>query len=77
MPNVLSALCTVKDGFSEALDGNYVSIVDLSRTLDNGAKAKKVPDSAVNACGAVMNLRENILLQRTLHCATLAQSTAP
>ena len=79
MPNVLSALladCTVKDLFSEALNGNYVSIVDLSRTLDNGAEAKKFLDSAVDACGAVMNLRENILLQRILHSATLTQSTA-
>ncbi|KAI8579918.1 hypothetical protein K450DRAFT_187884 [Umbelopsis ramanniana AG] len=52
------------DALRQAIMGNYTSIVALSSTLESGSYSKKLLDEIIDRSDAVVNLREDILMNR-------------
>lgn len=46
------------------IQGNYQIILELTRVLDNGPMCKKLVDQAIDECGELINIREQILIFR-------------
>ncbi|KAJ3366786.1 hypothetical protein GGF32_003430 [Allomyces javanicus] len=55
------------DHLKSAALGNYQVMLDLARVLDDGLALKRLVDDLVDRCDAMVNLREDILLQRVRH----------
>ncbi|OZJ03826.1 hypothetical protein BZG36_03823 [Bifiguratus adelaidae] len=55
------------DSLKAAIQGNYQWIVGLTSVLDNGAFNKKLLDVVIDRCDAVINLREDVLMNRVRH----------
>ena len=59
-----------REGEGDALEaaalreGEYVGVRRFTRTLERGGDAKAVVDALVDRCGALLNLRTEILLYR-------------
>ncbi|CEH15574.1 hypothetical protein CBOM_03871 [Ceraceosorus bombacis] len=52
------------DAFQRAFRGDYGIIRSLCGLLEKGIESKRVADITLDACGAVVNLREQILTER-------------
>jgi len=52
------------DALRQAIMGNYLSIVALSSALESGSYSKKLLDEIIDRSDAVVNLREDILMNR-------------
>ncbi|KNE61257.1 hypothetical protein AMAG_18757 [Allomyces macrogynus ATCC 38327] len=55
------------DHLISAALGNYQVMLDLARVLDDGLAMKRLVDDLIDRCDAMVNLREDILLQRVRH----------
>ncbi|KAJ3372938.1 hypothetical protein GGF31_001475 [Allomyces arbusculus] len=55
------------DHLKSAALGNYQVMLDLARVLDDGLALKRLVDDLIDRCDAMVNLREDILLQRVRH----------
>lgn len=47
-----------------AIQGNYQIILELTKVLENGPTCKKMVDLAIDECGELINIREQILIFR-------------
>ncbi|KAG0188087.1 hypothetical protein DFQ28_005392 [Apophysomyces sp. BC1034] len=52
------------ENLKEAIMGNYQSVVSLTSLLDSGIYSKKMLDEVIDSSDAVVNLREDILMNR-------------
>lgn len=50
--------------------GNYQMILSLLSSLDNGRQMKRLVDRVIDACDAVVNLRENVIAHRIKYSVT-------
>ncbi|KAF8577784.1 hypothetical protein K439DRAFT_1417887 [Ramaria rubella] len=55
---------SLMDNLRKASHGNYGIILSLLGCLDNGLSAKRLVDKVIDSCDHVLNLREDILLNR-------------
>ncbi|KAH9945040.1 inositol hexakisphosphate-domain-containing protein [Epithele typhae] len=58
------------DSLQKAHMGNYGIILSLLGVLEHGTKAKKLVDSIIDVCDHVVNLREDIFLNRIRYSLT-------
>jgi hypothetical protein len=58
------------DHLKHAILGNYSIIKSLAAVLENGPKDKKLLDQMINRCDALVNLREEILMNRVRYTVT-------
>ncbi|KAJ2964084.1 hypothetical protein NQZ79_g1039 [Umbelopsis isabellina] len=57
------------DALTQAIRGNYLSIVALASALESGSYSKKLLDEVIDRSDAVINLREDILMNRVRQTA--------
>ena len=55
---------TLQQNLVKALNGSYQLILSLLGCIDNGLSVKKLVDRVINACDQVVNLRQEILVNR-------------
>ena len=55
---------TLQHNLVKALNGNYQIILSLLGCIDNGLSVKKLVDRVINTCDQVLNLRQEILVNR-------------
>jgi hypothetical protein len=55
---------TLQHNLVKALNGNYQIILSLLGCIDNGLSVKRLVDRVINACDQVVNLRQEILVNR-------------
>ncbi|KNE59574.1 hypothetical protein AMAG_18209 [Allomyces macrogynus ATCC 38327] len=63
------------DHLKSAALGNYQVMLDLARVLDDGLALKRLVDDLIDRCDAMVNLREDILLQRVRHSVADSATT--
>ncbi|KAG2217368.1 hypothetical protein INT45_012238 [Circinella minor] len=62
------------ENLKEAIMGNYRCIISLTSVLDNGIYCKKLLDQVIDGSDAIINLRDDILLNRILHSTSQSSS---
>ena len=55
---------TLQHNLVKALSGNYQIILSLLGCIDNGFRVKHLVDRVINSCDQVINLRQEILVNR-------------
>ncbi|KAK4685163.1 hypothetical protein P7C73_g4998, partial [Tremellales sp. Uapishka_1] len=62
--DLLASEPTILDQLRKAHMGNYQIVLSLLSSLDNGREMKRLVDRVIDACDAVVNLRENVIEHR-------------
>ncbi|KAL7747907.1 hypothetical protein RI367_006654 [Sorochytrium milnesiophthora] len=55
------------DQLKASVLGNYHVVLELARVLDHGLVTKRLLDLVIDRCDAVINLREDVLMNRVRH----------
>jgi hypothetical protein len=55
---------TLQHNLVKALSGNYQCVLSLLGCIDNGFRVKQLVDTIINACDQVIDLRQEILVNR-------------
>jgi hypothetical protein len=55
---------TLQHNLVKALNGNYQIVLSLLGCIDNGLRVKQLADRVINACNQVIDLRQEILVNR-------------
>ena len=55
---------TLQHNLVKALSGNYQIVLSLLGCIDNGFRVKQLVDKVINACDQVIDLRQEILVNR-------------
>ncbi|KAF8525934.1 inositol hexakisphosphate-domain-containing protein [Hysterangium stoloniferum] len=61
---------SLAENLRKATNGNYGIILSLLGCLDNGLAAKRLVDKVIDSCDHVINLREDILINRIKYSLT-------
>ncbi|GAA6009259.1 hypothetical protein JCM11491_004248 [Sporobolomyces phaffii] len=67
--SLLSLNSSLMENLRSALLGKYDIVLSLLSTLDAGSATKKVVDSIIDHCGALVNLRESVLAHRVRYAS--------
>lgn len=61
------ARSSILDRLKTGIMGNYNLVMSLASVLENGLGVKQLLDDVINRCDALVNLREEILMNRVRH----------